>query len=86
MGYMKEWALNWLKGSIVGYMRGEITLGNLLGRIRRCLETYGVTSSDIKVLLEVIVWDPALNLGSPEERREKLDPLLRSLNELVEGA
>ncbi|MEM2197230.1 MAG: hypothetical protein QW290_09140 [Sulfolobales archaeon] len=86
MGFnAREWALNWLKGSIIGYMRGEITLNNLLGRIRRCLESYGVALSDVKVLLDVIIWDPALNLGSPEERRKKLDSLLKFLNEGLRG-
>ncbi|MEM4452864.1 MAG: hypothetical protein QW182_06660 [Thermosphaera sp.] len=86
MGFnAREWALNWLKGSIIGYMRGEITLNNLLGRIRRCLESYGVALSDVKVLLDVIIWDPALNLGSPEERRRKLDSLLKFLNEGLRG-
>ncbi|MEM1510710.1 MAG: hypothetical protein QXO22_07155 [Thermosphaera sp.] len=87
MGFnAREWALNWLKGSIIGYMRGEITLNNLLGRIKRCLESYGVMLSDVKVLLDLVTWDPALNLGPPEERRKKLDPLLRSLNEWMKGA
>jgi len=45
MGFnTREWALKWLKGSIIGY------------------------------------------LGSSEERLRKLDPLLRSLDELAKGA
>ncbi|MEM1832541.1 MAG: hypothetical protein QW780_05540 [Sulfolobales archaeon] len=87
MGFdAREWALNWLKGSIVGYVRGEITLNNLIGRIKRCLKSYGVMLSDVKVLLDLITLDPALNLGPPEERRRRLDPLLRSLEELAKGA
>ncbi|MEM4005450.1 MAG: hypothetical protein QXM43_07440 [Desulfurococcaceae archaeon] len=87
MGFnAREWALKWLKGSIIGYMRGEITLSNLLGRVKRCLTSYGVTLPDVMGLLDTVVRDPALNLGSPEERRRKLDPLLRSLDELMKGA
>jgi len=74
-----------LKGSIIDYVKGEIRLNNLLSRIKRCLEPYTVALSDIKMLLDVVIWDPALNLRSPEERCKKLDILLRSLNELMKG-
>ncbi|MEM0196862.1 MAG: hypothetical protein QXK66_04435 [Sulfolobales archaeon] len=76
-------ALSWLKGFIVGYVRNEIAQNNLLGRIKRCLKSYGVMLYDVKVLLNLITLGPFLNLGPPEERRKKLDSLLRSLDELV---
>ncbi|MEM1679434.1 MAG: hypothetical protein QXV81_06750 [Ignisphaera sp.] len=83
MGFnQREWALNWLKGSIVSYMRGRISLVMLLGRVRRCIESYGITPSDIEVLIEVIVRDPALNLGSSDERVKRLEPLMEFLSKV----
>lgn len=85
MGFdQREWALNWLKGSIVSYMRGRISLTMLFGRVRRCLESYGITPSDIEVLIEIIVRDPALNLGPSNERIKRLEPLVGFL-EKVKG-
>ncbi|MEM1687701.1 MAG: hypothetical protein QW456_11300 [Ignisphaera sp.] len=83
MGFdQREWALNWLKGSIVSYMRGGISLVMLLGRVRRCIESYNIKPSDIEVLIEVIVRDPVLNLGSSDERVKRLEPLKEFLSKV----
>lgn len=81
----REWALRWLKGSIVSYVRDGISLVMLFGRVKRCLMSYGVGVDEVKALVEVVILDPALNLGSVEERRRKLEPLLKFLDEWSGG-
>lgn len=77
----KDWALKWLKGTIISYVRGRITSTMLFGRVRRCLESYNITASEIKALINIIITDPTLNLGSVEERHKKVEPLLKFLDE-----
>lgn len=75
----REWALKWLKGSIISYMRDRTSSQILLGRVKRCLESYGVSVEDVKAIIESIILDPTLNLGSADERRLKLKPVIRFL-------
>lgn len=81
----KEWALSWLKGSIISYMKGKISSVMLFGRIRRCIKSYGVSVAEVKALINVVAMDPSLNLGPPEEKRKKLDLLLKFLDEEFPG-
>ncbi|MEM2587194.1 MAG: hypothetical protein QXO15_10305 [Nitrososphaerota archaeon] len=49
------------------------------------MESYGVTPAETKMLIDVIIIDPTLNLGPPDERRKKLNPLLSFLKEALRG-
>jgi len=40
--FTKNWALNWVKGSIVSYLRGNTPVNIVKGRIKRAVESYGV--------------------------------------------
>ena len=76
---LKSWALNWLKGSFVSYLRGATSERIILGRIKRCLESYGISLEEVRKLAISITLDPSLNLGPTEEQQERLDKLLRKL-------
>jgi len=76
---LKSWALNWLKGSFVSYLRGATSERVMLGRIKRCLESYGISLEEIRKLVISITLDPSLNLGPAEEQQKRLDKLLRRL-------
>ncbi|MGC8988171.1 hypothetical protein [Infirmifilum sp.] len=82
IGLSKEWALRWLRGSIASYMRGKISLPMLIGRVKRCIESYGVSPSEVESLAQSIILDPGLMLGGQEERQKVLEPLFNYLREL----
>ncbi len=86
IGFSKEWALKWLRGSIVSYMRGKISLNMMIGRVRRCIESYGVSPSEVESLMQSIILDPGLVLGGQEERRRVLEPLFRYLSDLKKSS
>ncbi len=85
--FTREWALSWVRGSIVGYVKGSTPLNIVLGRIRRALESYGVTPDDIELLLRSIEADPsALPYMEPFAKRAKLDELRRALGGIEGGS
>lgn len=83
MGFMREWALRWLRGSLISYVNNKISYAMLVGRIKRCIKSYDVTPSDVRALIEAVIVDPALT-ASPDEKRKKLEPLLDLINKQLE--
>ena len=78
----REWALKWVEGSVVGYIKGSTPLNILLGRIRKALKM-GVTLNDINLLLKSIEVDPKYSTPM-EVRREKIEELRKALESLKE--
>ncbi|MCS7385119.1 MAG: hypothetical protein NDF55_00070 [archaeon GB-1867-005] len=56
--YIKRWALRWIEGSVISYMRGATPLNILMGRIRKCLKDYDVDMREIDALLTSIENNP----------------------------
>ena len=79
----REWALKWVEGSVVGYIKGSTSLNLVLGRIRKALKSYEVTLNDIDLLLKNIEVDPKYTMPV-EVRREKIKELRKALENLKE--
>ena len=79
----REWALKWVEGSVVSYIKGSTSLNILLGRIRKALKSYDVTLNDIDILLKNIEVDPKYSTPM-EVRREKIEELRKALESLKE--
>ena len=81
--WKKEWAMKWLEGSILSYVRGRITLAMLLGRIKRALESYSVKKEDVRAILLLIRDNPAyLPSFTKEEKDSKVKSVLNALEEV----
>uniref|UniRef100_A0A7J3YVK9 Uncharacterized protein n=1 Tax=Ignisphaera aggregans TaxID=334771 RepID=A0A7J3YVK9_9CREN len=80
----KNWALNWIKGSIVSYLRGDTPINIIKGRIKRAVESYGVKPEEIGVIINLLQIDPLLTIPR-ELREEKARPLLGFIEELKRG-
>jgi len=77
---LKEWALKWAQGVILGFCRGKIELNRVIGMLRRA-EKYGVKSDELLSIIEVIEESPVyLPFMSNEEKRSKLKPLKEIFN------
>ena len=79
----REWALKWVEGSVVSYIKGSTSLNLVLGRIRKALKSYDVTLNDIDILLKSIEVDPKYSTPM-EVRREKIRELRKTLESLKE--
>jgi len=78
--WKKEWAMKWLEGSILSYVKGRITLAMLLGRIRRALESYSIRKEDVRAILSLIQDNPAyLPSLTKEEKESKVKTVLNAL-------
>ncbi|RLE84452.1 MAG: hypothetical protein DRJ67_10555 [Thermoprotei archaeon] len=81
--FTKEWALKWIRGSILSYVTGGITLRMVVGRIRRALKSYGVKKGEVIAIIDVIQDSPVyLPSLSRDEKASKLEPLRRALEEM----
>ena len=80
--FNREWALKWVEGSVVSYIKDSTSLNILLGRIRKALKM-GVTLNDVNLLLKSIEVDP--KYPTPMEvRRKKIEELRKALESLKE--
>jgi len=79
----REWALKWVEGSVVSYIKGSTSLNLVLGRIRKALKSYDVTLNDINLLLKSIEVDPKYSTPM-EVRRKKIEELRKALESLKE--
>ena len=77
---IKEWALRWVEGIIVGYLRGSIELKRAVGMINRALESYGVTIDELSAIILSIEQSPVhLPYMNSEEKKARLKPLKEKL-------
>jgi len=71
---MRDWALNWIKGSVESYLRGRTPINIVKGRIRRAVESYGIKPKEVGAIISLLQIDPLLNV--PKELREERVRLL----------
>jgi len=81
---MRDWALNWVKGSIVSYLRGRTPINIVKGRIKRAVESYGISPKEVGAIISLLQIDPLLNVPK-ELREERARPLLEFIEELEKG-
>ncbi|MEM3974744.1 MAG: hypothetical protein QXM43_09965 [Desulfurococcaceae archaeon] len=85
VGYpSKSWAIKWLRGSLISFLRGNIDKKILLGRMRKCYEEYSLSIADIEALIESLVVDPSLDFISPETRHRLLNELMEEFKSRVQ--
>jgi hypothetical protein len=78
--FTRDWALRWVEGSILSYVRGGINLNILLGRIRSATTTYGVGRDEVLAIVGVIKDSPVyLPSLSKDEKISRLAPLIEAL-------
>ena len=71
----RGWALRWVRGSIASYILGRTRLEVVKGRVRRAVESYGVSFEDIKAVVSSLLLDPLLD--APRElKEERVRPLM----------
>jgi len=79
----KTWALRWIEGSIISYVRGRTSLNIVIGRIKRALNSYGVKVDEVMALIDSIENSNAyLPTMSRDEKIARLKPIRDVLNEL----
>ena len=81
---MRNWALNWIKGSIESYLRGSTPVNIVKGRIKRAIESYNVKPEDVEAVISLLQRDPSLTIPK-ELREERARPLLEFIEELKKG-
>jgi len=81
---VKSWALNWVKGSIISYLRGNTPINIVKGRVRRAIKSYGVKLEEIGAIISLLQIDPSLTIPR-ELREERAKPLLEFIEELKKG-
>jgi len=79
--WIRDWALNWVKGSVESYLRGRTPMNIVKGRIKRAVESYGVRPKDVGAIIGLLQMDPSLNVPK-ELREERARPLLEFVEEL----
>ena len=81
---LKDWALGWVKGSIVSYFSDKTSLNTVMGIIRRAIKSYGIKPGEIRDIIGLKILDPGLNIPS-KVREEKARPLLEFIERLKKG-
>jgi len=81
---LRDWALNWVRGSIESYLRGKTPINIVKGRIRRAIESYGVKPEEISTIIDLLQIDPSLTIPR-ELREERARPLLEFIEYLKKG-
>lgn len=76
LGDTREWALKWIEGSLISFLRGRTPLNMLIGRIERAIESYGVSPTDVLSLIALIENSPLYLPSLPaEEKKARLKPV-----------
>lgn len=83
---IKSWALKWLEGSLVSYAKGSTHLNVVIGRIEKCIKSYGVNTDEIKAIIEVIIQNPAyLPTLSTTDKMTRLKPVKDIIKKMEHG-
>ena len=82
--FERGWALRWVRGSIASYILGRTRLEVVKGRVRRAVESYGVSFEDIEAVVSSLLLDPLLDVPR-ELREERVKPLMDFLKQLEVG-
>jgi hypothetical protein len=77
---IKDWAMKWVKGSIISCIRGRTPLNIVVGRIRIALNSYGLKIDEILALIDAVKSNPIYlpNL-SKAEKSARLKPIKEAL-------
>jgi len=78
---MRDWALNWIKGSVESYLRGRTPINIVKGRIKRAVKSYGIRPNEVGAIISLLQIDPLLTIPK-ELRKERAKPLLEFIKEL----
>jgi len=82
--FTRDWALRWVRGSVESYLLGRTSLEVVRGRVRRAVESYGVSPGDVEAIVSSLLVDPLV--GTPRElREERTRPLLDFVKRLEGG-
>jgi hypothetical protein len=82
--FTRDWALRWVRGSVESYLLGRTSLEVVRGRVRRAVESYGVSPGDVEAIVSSLLVDPLV--GIPRElREEKARPILDFVKQLEGG-
>jgi hypothetical protein len=82
--FTRDWALRWVRGSVESYLLGRTSLEVVRGRVRRAMESYGVSPGDVEAIVSSLLVDPLV--GIPRElREERVRPLLDFVRRLEGG-
>ncbi|MCC6014649.1 MAG: hypothetical protein LM564_02975 [Desulfurococcaceae archaeon] len=80
----RDWALRWVRGSVESYLLGRTSLEVVEGRVRRAVESYGVSPGDVEAIVSSLLVDPLV--GIPRElKEERARPLLDFVRRLEGG-
>ena len=67
-----------IENLILSYLRGgkRITINQIIGKIKRAIESYGLTKADVIAIIDRIRSDPSkLPLMKKEDKLAKLKPI-----------
>jgi len=82
--FERGWALRWVRGSIASYILGRTRLEVVRGRVRRAIESYGVSPEEVRAIVSSLLSDPLLD--APRElKEERVKPLVDFLKQLERG-
>ena len=77
---IKDWAIKWVEGSIISYVRGRTPLNMVVGRIRRALNSFGLKTDEVLALIEAVESNPVyLPSLSKAEKSARLKPIKDAL-------
>jgi hypothetical protein len=83
---IKDWAIKWVEGSIISYVRGRTPLNMVIGRIKRALNSYGLKIDEILALIDAVESSPVyLPTLSKAEKSIKLKPVREAVAEMDAG-
>jgi len=82
--FERSWALRWVRGSVGSYILGRTRLEVVRGRVRRAIESYGVSPEDVRAIVSSLLSDPLLDVPR-ELREERVRPLMDFLRQLEGG-
>ena len=79
--FSRKWALKWVEGSIIGYIKGSTPLNILIGRIKRSITSYRVTMEDVEAIIDMIERNPVYLPDLPRQQKLTRIKLLRGAME-----
>jgi len=82
--FTRDWALRWVRGSVESYLLGRTSLAVVEGRVRRAVESYGVSPGDVEAIVSSLLVDPLVNIPR-ELREERARPVLDFVKRLEGG-
>jgi hypothetical protein len=82
--FEREWALNWVRGSLASYLRNRTPIGIVFGRIRRAVKSYGISIAEVEQIIDSLLLDPTIDI-SREVKEEKVKELLELIESLKKG-